>query len=312
MTRVLVLMGGRSGEHDVSLVSARGVLGALAEGGLDATPVLIDRDGAWTRDGRPVMLGPGPDGRGVLMPLDGGEPEPVDVVLYDRLIGDEILSLVRRDAQRIYVGKLPKEHTMEQGDISSLLVKLAKQGNRVLRLKGGDPFIFGRGGEEIELLAEHGVPFKVVPGITAAAGCGAYAGIPLTHRDHAQSCLFVTAHGRDGMLDLDWETVIRKGQTVAVYMGLGNLPALVEGFARHGVSLKTDIAVIEKGTTPDQRVLTGTLEDIVAKVEAEGFESPSMIIIGSVVRLRTRLAIGKRAVEEEPHGLSLSPTAEAG
>ncbi|MCB1333750.1 MAG: uroporphyrinogen-III C-methyltransferase [Roseivivax sp.] len=235
-----------------------------------------------------------------------------DVVLYDRLIGDEILSLVRRDAQRIYVGKLPKEHTMEQGDISSLLVKLAKQGNRVLRLKGGDPFIFGRGGEEIELLAEHGVPFKVVPGITAAAGCGAYAGIPLTHRDHAQSCLFVTAHGRDGMLDLDWETVIRKGQTVAVYMGLGNLPALVEGFARHGVSLKTDIAVIEKGTTPDQRVLTGTLEDIVAKVEAEGFESPSMIIIGSVVRLRTRLAIGKRAVEEEPHGLSLSPTAEAG
>lgn len=228
-----------------------------------------------------------------------------DVVLYDRLISDEILSLVRRDAERIYVGKLPKEHTMEQHDISALLVKLAKQGKRVLRLKGGDPFIFGRGGEEIEELGAHGVPFKVVPGITASAGCGAYAGIPLTHRDHAQSCLFVTAHGRDGHLDLDWEVLIRPAQTVAVYMGIGNLPGLIDGFARHGVSMQTDIALIENGTRPEQRVITGTLGNIVAKAQVEGFQSPCMIIIGSVVRLRNKLAAGAGAAEAV-HALSLA------
>ena len=229
-----------------------------------------------------------------------------DVVLYDRLIGDEILSLVRRDAERIYVGKLPKEHTMEQGDISGLLVKLAKRGNRVLRLKGGDPFIFGRGGEEIEELAAHGIPFRVVPGITASAGCAAYAGIPLTHRDHAQSCLFVTAHGRDGVLDLDWDVLVRPGQTVAVYMGLQNLAALAEGFARRGISLQTDVAVIENGTRVNQRVLTGTLGDIAAQVADAKFKSPSMIIIGSVVQLRTLLATGAGR-SSEPHALTLAP-----
>ena len=230
-----------------------------------------------------------------------------DVVLYDRLIGDEILSLVRRDAERIYVGKLPKEHTMEQGDISGLLVKLAKRGNRVLRLKGGDPFIFGRGGEEIEELAAHGIPFRVVPGITASAGCAAYAGIPLTHRDHAQSCLFVTAHGRDGVLDLDWDVLVRPGQTVAVYMGLQNLAALAEGFARRGISLQTDVAVIENGTRVNQRVLTGTLGDIAAQVADAKFKSPSMIIIGSVVQLRTLLATGAGRSSEPPHALTLAP-----
>ncbi|SDJ25158.1 siroheme synthase CysG [Aliiruegeria lutimaris] len=228
-----------------------------------------------------------------------------DVVLYDRLVGEEIISLVRRDAERIYVGKLPKEHTMEQHDISALMAQLARQGNRVLRLKGGDPFIFGRGGEEIEALAEQGVPFRIVPGITASAGCGAYAGIPLTHRDHAQSCLFVTAHGKDGVLDLDWEVLIRPAQTVAVYMGLSNLATLVEGFRRHGVSMQTDIAVIENGTRPDQRVLVGTLGDIVGKVNREKFRSPSMIIIGSVVQLRERLATSR--VREEAHAMSLVP-----
>lgn len=226
-----------------------------------------------------------------------------DVVLYDRLIGDEILSLVRRDAERIYVGKLPQEHTLQQGDISALMVKLAKQGNRVLRLKGGDPFIFGRGGEEIEELAAHGVPFRVVPGITASAGCGAYAGIPLTHRDHAQSALFVTAHGRDGVLDLDWEVLIRPAQTVAIYMGISNLPLLVEGFARHGVSMQTDIALIENGTRPDQRVITGTLGDIADKAKAEDVKSPTMIIIGSVVQLRDKLAATGRG---EAHAMSIA------
>ncbi len=212
-----------------------------------------------------------------------------DVVLYDRLVGDEIMALVRRDAERIYVGKLPKEHTMRQEDISALMVRLAREGNRVLRLKGGDPYIFGRGGEEIEELAAAGIAFQVVPGITAASGAGTYAGIPLTHRDHAQSCLFVTAHGRDGVLDLDWDVLIRKGQTVAVYMGLTNLPALVEGFAKRGVDMTTPVAVIQNGTRPDQKVVTAPLSDIADRVAGAGLKSPCMIIIGSVVSLRERL-----------------------
>ncbi|MDJ0630744.1 MAG: siroheme synthase CysG [Rhodobacter sp.] len=270
----------------------------------------IESDLSRTEEEKPMgevyLVGAGPGDPDLLTFRALRLMQRADVVLYDRLIGDEIMSLVRRDAERIYVGKKAKDHTMEQGDISELLVKLAKEGNRVLRLKGGDPFIFGRGGEEIELLTRQGVPFKVVPGITAAAGCGAYAGIPLTHRDHAQSCLFVTAHGRDGVLDLDWEVLIRPAQTVAVYMGLQNLPALVEGFGRHGVSMNTDIAVIEKGTRTDQRVLTGTLGNIVAQVEAAGVKSPAMIIVGSVVRLRSQLAIGAAALSEEPHKLSLA------
>jgi len=212
-----------------------------------------------------------------------------DVVLYDRLVGDEIMSLVRRDAERIYVGKMAKDHSMQQEDISELMVTLAKQGNRVLRLKGGDPFIFGRGGEEIEKLAEHGIGFQVVPGITAAAGCGAYAGIPLTHRDHAQSCTFVTAHGKDGMLALDWKSLIRADQTVAVYMGLSNLPTLVSGADRAGVDMSTPVAVVQNGTRDNQVVVTGPLSQIDALVREAQMKSPAMIIIGSVVSLRDQL-----------------------
>jgi uroporphyrin-III C-methyltransferase/precorrin-2 dehydrogenase/sirohydrochlorin ferrochelatase len=231
-----------------------------------------------------------------------------DVVLYDRLVSDDIMALVRRDARRIYVGKLPKEHTMQQEDISALMARLAKEGNRVLRIKGGDPFIFGRGGEEIELLADQGVPFKVVPGITAASGCAAYAGIPLTHRDHAQSCLFVTAHGKDGVLDLDWSVMIRPAQTVAVYMGLQSLDLLVEGFARRGIDMNTPVAVIENGTRPEQRVLTGTLATIADQVREGAYKSPSMIIIGSVVTLRTRLS--HAAGKGDQHALTLSATTD--
>ncbi|MDQ2089388.1 siroheme synthase CysG [Marimonas arenosa] len=227
-----------------------------------------------------------------------------DVVLYDRLIGDEILSLVRRDAERIYVGKAPSNHTMLQEDISALMVKLAKEGNRVLRLKGGDPFIFGRGGEEIEALAEAGIGFQVVPGITAAAGCGAYAGIPLTHRDHAQACVMVTAHGRGGVLGLDWNVLVRPGQTVAVYMGLSSLDALVEGFEDRGVDMSTPVAVIENGTRPDQTVVTGTLSDIDDKVDAARLKGPAMIIVGSVVTLRDKLNWGR---DDEVHAMSLAP-----
>ncbi|WP_137702297.1 siroheme synthase CysG [Marimonas lutisalis] len=226
-----------------------------------------------------------------------------DVVLYDRLIGDEILSLVRRDAERIYVGKAPSNHTMSQEEISDLMVKLAREGNRVLRLKGGDPFIFGRGGEEIEVLAKAGIGFQVVPGITAAAGCGAYAGIPLTHRGHAQSCVFVTAHGRGGVLGLDWEAMVRPGQTVAIYMGLSSLDALVEGFEARGVDMTTPVAVIENGTRPDQRVVTGTLTDIDDRVDEAKLKGPAMIIVGSVVTLRDILNWG---ADDEVHEMSLA------
>jgi uroporphyrin-III C-methyltransferase/precorrin-2 dehydrogenase/sirohydrochlorin ferrochelatase len=212
-----------------------------------------------------------------------------DVVLYDRLVGSDIIDLVRRDAERIYVGKLPNQHTMRQEDISQLLVDLAKEGKRVLRLKGGDPFIFGRGGEEIEKLAENGIPFQVVPGITAASGCSAYAGIPLTHRDFSQSCIFVTAHGREGVLGLDWEVLLRPAQTVAVYMGLSSLKDLSEQFIARGADPKMPAAIIDNGTRANQRVAVGTIADLHDLAVREGLQGPSMIIIGNVVKLRDKL-----------------------
>ncbi|MWD28603.1 uroporphyrinogen-III C-methyltransferase [Aquicoccus sp. SCR17] len=254
-----------------------------------AADLEAERGGEGHGEGEVYLVGAGPGDPDLLTFRALRLMQRADVVLYDRLIGPEILSLVRRDAERIYVGKRSRDHVMKQEDISDLLVRLAQEGKRVLRLKGGDPFIFGRGGEEIARLAGAGIGFQVVPGVTAAAGCGAYAGIPLTHRDHAQSALFVTAHGKDGVLDLDWEVLIRPAQTVAVYMGLGNLPVLVAGFLRHGVSDETPIAVVENGTLETQKVVTGTFRDIVAKVEADGIKGPAVIIIGTVVRLRDTL-----------------------
>jgi uroporphyrin-III C-methyltransferase/precorrin-2 dehydrogenase/sirohydrochlorin ferrochelatase len=188
---------------------------------------------------------------------------------------------------------------MAQEEISALMVSLARKGNRVLRLKGGDPFIFGRGGEEIEALAEAGIGFQVVPGITAAAGCAAYAGIPLTHRDYAQSCVLVTAHGRGGVLGLDWSVLVRPAQTVAIYMGLNSLEALRQGFADRGVDMTTPVAVIENGTRPDQQVVTGTLADINDNVKATRMSGPAMIIIGSVVTLRNTLNWSRKDMVHE-------------
>jgi uroporphyrin-III C-methyltransferase/precorrin-2 dehydrogenase/sirohydrochlorin ferrochelatase len=212
-----------------------------------------------------------------------------DVVLYDRLIGRGILNLVRRDAERIYVGKLPQEHTMAQHEISQLILKLARDGKRVLRLKGGDPFVFGRGGEEIELLAEAGIPFQVVPGITAASGCAAYAGIPLTHRDHAHTCIFVTGHGKDGQSDLDWKLLLQPRQTVAVYMGLAQLASLTRAFIERGAAPSLPAALIDNGTRPNQQVLIGTLATVADKAAKAGIKGPAILIIGSVVRLREKL-----------------------
>jgi len=212
-----------------------------------------------------------------------------DVVLYDRLIDDCLLNLVRRDAERIYVGKMNRDHTMPQEDISSLMVRLAKEGKRVLRLKGGDPFVFGRGGEEIETLAAASVPFQVVPGITSATGAAAYAGIPLTHRDHAQACMFVTGHGKDGRLDLDWKTLLQPRQTVVVYMGLAMLGELTREFIARGADPELPAAVVENATRRSQRVVTGTLADIFERVEEAGIKGPALTIVGTVVRLREQL-----------------------
>ena len=173
--------------------------------------------------------------------------QKADVVLYDRLVDPSIVDLARREAERIYVGKRRADHALPQEEISDLLVRLAREGKRVLRLKGGDPFIFGRGGEEIEKLAEHGIPFQVCPGVTAATACAAYAGIPLTHRDHAQACVFVTGHGRDGAVDLDWETLVRPNQTVAIYMGLDRLEELTQAFVARGADPALPAAIIDNG-----------------------------------------------------------------
>ena len=216
--------------------------------------------------------------------------QQADVVLYDRLVSPGILNLVRRDADRIYVGKQRSRHTVPQTGINQMLVDLARQGKNVVRLKGGDPFIFGRGGEEIELLAESQIPFQIVPGITAASGCATYAGIPLTHRDHAQSCIFVTGHLKNGSVDLNWKSLATPKQTVAIYMGLIGLPVICDKLIQHGVDPAMPVALIEHGTTASQRVFTGTLTDIARKIEIAEVHAPTLIIIGTVVSLHRRLA----------------------
>jgi uroporphyrin-III C-methyltransferase/precorrin-2 dehydrogenase/sirohydrochlorin ferrochelatase len=216
--------------------------------------------------------------------------QKADVVLYDSLVSAPILEMVRRDAERIHVGKRRGNHTMPQEDINTLLVRLAREGKRVLRLKGGDPFIFGRGGEEIERLAEHGIPFQIVPGITAASGVSAYAGIPLTHRDHAQTCIFVTGHLKDGSMQLDWETLAKPKQTIVVYMGLHGLDILCRELISHGLPEATPAAIVQKGTTLNQRVFCATLATLPGVAVTEKVQAPTLIIIGGVVSLRDKLA----------------------
>ncbi|MCP4075454.1 MAG: uroporphyrinogen-III C-methyltransferase [Gammaproteobacteria bacterium] len=215
--------------------------------------------------------------------------QKADVIVYDRLVSDPIMDLVRRDAERIYAGKERSNHAIPQENINQLLVRLAKEGKRVLRLKGGDNFIFGRGGEEIAELIDEDIPFQVVPGITAASGCTTYAGIPLTHRDYAQACIFVTGHLKDGTSDLNWEMLSHKNQTVVFYMGLNNVQSLCDQLKKYGRDAKTPAALIEKGTTPDQRVFIGDLDTLAGLVQKNNVKAPTLIVVGEVVELHNKL-----------------------
>lgn len=215
--------------------------------------------------------------------------QQADVVVYDRLVSRPVLDLVRLDAERIYAGKERAKHALPQEDINHLLARLAREGKRVVRLKGGDPFIFGRGGEEIATLAAEGIPFQVVPGITAAAGCSSYAGIPLTHRDYSQSVVFVTGHLRDGSMDLNWAALAQPRQTIVFYMGLMGIDILCRELIAHGLPAATPAALIQQGTTPGQRVLAGSLATLPQIVHEGAVKAPTIIIIGEVVRLREQL-----------------------
>ena len=241
------------------------------------------------RRGEVYLVGAGPGEADLLTVRALKLMQRADVALYDNLVSPEILALLPPATERVYVGKRRAVHAMRQESINALLVEYALAGKRVLRLKGGDPFIFGRGGEEIASLSAHGIPFEVVPGITAALGAAAYAGIPLTHRDYAQSCVFVTGNLKDGSMDLDWPALARPRQTIVVYMGLPGLPLICRKLVENGLAAGTLAAVVQQGTMASQRVVTGTLTSLPGLVAKAKLHAPTLIIIGDVVRLREKL-----------------------
>ena len=292
--------------------------------------------------GRVFLVGAGPGDPELLTLRAARLLAQADVVVYDHLVGEGVLELINPQAEHIYVGKQRSHHSMAQDDINALLVRHARLGRQVVRLKGGDPFVFGRGGEELQVLAEHGIGFEVVPGVTAACGVAAYAGIPLTHRDYAQSCLFVTGHRKaapevaasgdlppegvdklgsgpslveDGSCNLDWPALARPRQTVVIYMGLGGLADICAQLIAHGVAPTMPAAVVQQGTTLDQRVVAATLADLPTRVAEAGLRSPCLIIVGEVVSLREQLdwfdrqAVPRAVVEVDgvPIDMALAP-----
>lgn len=264
---------------------------------LNRKPIIVKTESAH-------LLSPAPShelGEVYLVGAGPGDPELLtlkalqlmkiaDVVLYDNLVSKEIVDMVNIAATRIYVGKKSNRHTLPQSEINSSLVELARSGKRVLRLKGGDPFIFGRGGEEVEELKSSGIPFQIVPGISAANGISCYTGIPLTHRDYSQAVTFVTGHLKNGTSDLDWPSLVRPSHTVVIYMGLEALPEICKQLNAHGLPLTHPIAVVHKGTTKDQQIRIGTLENISELARLAGFKPPCLIIAGEVVLLHEKLS----------------------
>jgi uroporphyrin-III C-methyltransferase/precorrin-2 dehydrogenase/sirohydrochlorin ferrochelatase len=240
--------------------------------------------------GEVYLIGAGPGDPGLLTLRAFRLIQQADVILHDRLVSKEILALARPETELVYVGKQRSFHAVPQQEINQLLMDYAKQGKRVARLKGGDPFIFGRGGEEIAKLAENHIPFQVIPGITAASGCAAYAGIPLTHRDHAQSVRFVAGQLKDGAVDLPWQELAVPGQTLVFYMGLNGLPTICEQLINHGAASDLPAALIERGTTADQRIHIGTLATLASTIKEKEVHSPTLLIVGSVVSLHQQLA----------------------
>lgn len=244
-----------------------------------------------TASGSVYLVGAGPGDPDLLTLRAVRILQMADVVLYDRLVAPGVLDIAPSHARRVYVGKRRSHHAVPQETINEMLVRFASEGRRVVRLKGGDPFIFGRGGEEIDQLMARGIRFEVIPGITAASGCAAYAGIPLTHRDYAQSCVFTTGHRRaDGSLQIDFDGLVRPAQTIVFYMGLSGVKALADGLMAHGMPRETPAALIQQGTTLNQRVVSGPLERLGVLAEASRLRAPTLVIVGEVVRLREQLA----------------------
>ena len=248
--------------------------------------------GEWrhARPGSVALVGAGPGDPGLLTLNALRALQSAEVILHDHLVSEAVLDLARRDAERIAVGKRAGGVTVPQQRINELMAQHAGAGRRVVRLKGGDPFIFGRGGEELEYLRERGIPYEVVPGITAAVACAAYAGVPLTHRDHSQSVRFLTAHCRDSLDTLDWACLARERQTLAIYMGVAHVREIEDALIRHGLTPGTPVAVVENGSRPGQRVLTGTLAGLAQRVRVAGVVSPALLVVGPVAGLADRLA----------------------
>ncbi|HAI97853.1 MAG TPA: uroporphyrinogen-III C-methyltransferase, partial [Methylococcaceae bacterium] len=255
----------------------KGLLQALAQAN-DVAPA-----------GKVYLVGGGPGDPELLTLKALRVLQQADIIIYDRLVSADVLNLARRDAERIYVGKKRSDHSVPQENINALLLRYAKDGQRVVRLKGGDPFMFGRGGEEIETLIDDKVAFEVIPGITAASGCASYSGIPLTHRDHAQSCTFVTGHLKDNSVNLDWDQLAKPNQTLVIYMGLLGIRQISEKLIQRNLPSNTPVALIQKGTTHEHKVIISDLMDIADKVEQLKPKPPTLIIIGTVVSLHNKL-----------------------